>query len=258
MYVSNILGPGINDNGSGSISILEVATQLTKFSIRNAVRFSWWTAEEIGLVGAAYYASQLTAAEKTKIKLVLDYDMMASPNFAYQIYDGDGSAYNLTGPVGSAEAEHEFAAYFDSKGLGHTEIEFDGRSDYGPFLEAGIAAGGIAAGAEVEKTPEEVLLFGGEAGVAYDVCYHSACDTVTNLNGTAWGVMTGAIAHMTAVYARSWESIPAPAKRSLPVKLEGRAFMEAEKREKVEAEKRAQDWVSGPDARRWVKKHQRA
>jgi Zn-dependent M28 family amino/carboxypeptidase len=250
-------GPGINDNGSGTISILEVATQLTKFSVRNAVRFSWWTAEEAGLVGATYYVAQLTAKEKSKIKLVLDYDMMASPNFIYGIYDGDGSAFNNTGPLGSSEAEHEFAAYFDSKGLGHTELEFDGRSDYGPFLDAGIAAGGIAAGAEVLKTPEEAAIFGGEVGIPYDVCYHSACDTVANLNATAWAVMTGAIAHTTAVYAASWETIPSPKKRSVPSVLKGRSMMEAERREKAEAEKRALNWVSGPNARQWLKKHQR-
>lgn len=34
-------GPGINDNGSGSISILETAIQLTHYSVKNAVRFSW-------------------------------------------------------------------------------------------------------------------------------------------------------------------------------------------------------------------------
>ena len=34
-------GPGINDNGSGSISLLEIAIQLTHFSVKNAVRFSW-------------------------------------------------------------------------------------------------------------------------------------------------------------------------------------------------------------------------
>ena len=35
-------GPGINDNGSGSISLLEIAIQLTHFSVKNAVRFSWY------------------------------------------------------------------------------------------------------------------------------------------------------------------------------------------------------------------------
>lgn len=201
-------GPGINDNGSGTISILEIAIQLTKFTVKNAVRFSWWTAEEAGLLGAEYYVKQLTQAEKDKIRLLLDFDMMASPNFAYQIYDGDGSAYNLTGPSGSAEAEHEFAAYFDSIGLNHTEIEFDGRSDYGPFLEAGIAAGGIAGGAEGIKTQEEFEMFGGGAGVPYDVNYHEDGDTVNNLNLEAWIEFSRAIAHMTAKYAVSWEGIP--------------------------------------------------
>ncbi|KAF2679723.1 Zn-dependent exopeptidase [Lentithecium fluviatile CBS 122367] len=202
-------GPGINDNGSGSISILETAIQLTKFSVKNAVRFSWWTAEEEGLLGAEFYVKSLNQTEKDKIRLMLDFDMMASPNFAYQIYDGDGSAYNLTGPTGSAEAEHEFAHYFDDiVKLPHTEIEFDGRSDYGPFLEAGIAAGGIACGAEGIKTEEEFKMFGGAAGVPYDVNYHEDGDTANNLNYEAWIIMSRAIAHTTATYARSFDSIP--------------------------------------------------
>jgi Zn-dependent M28 family amino/carboxypeptidase len=201
-------GPGINDNGSGSMSILEIAIQLTKFTVNNAVRFSWWTGEEAGLLGAAYYVKQLSQSEKDKIRLFLDFDMMASPNYAIQIYDGDGSAFNSTGPAGSAEAEHEFAAYFDNLGLNHTEIEFDGRSDYGPFLEAGIAAGGIAGGAEGIKTPEEEEMFGGAAGVPYDVNYHEDGDTVNNLNLDAWIEFARAIAHMTATYARSWDGIP--------------------------------------------------
>jgi Zn-dependent M28 family amino/carboxypeptidase len=203
-------GPGINDNGSGSIAILEIAIQLTKFSVKNAVRFSWWTAEEEGLLGATYYVSQLSQAEKDKIRLFLDFDMMASPNFAYQIYDGDGSAFNSTGPPGSAEAEKEFTRYFDEIAkLNHTEIEFDGRSDYGPFLEAGIAAGGIAGGAEGIKTDEEQAMFGGAAGVPYDVNYHEDGDTVNNLNLEAWIEFTKAIAHMTATYAVSFDSLPA-------------------------------------------------
>ncbi|KAF2705406.1 Zn-dependent exopeptidase [Pleomassaria siparia CBS 279.74] len=202
-------GPGINDNGSGSLAILEIALQLTNFSVNNAVRFSWWTAEEEGLLGASYYVAQLPQAEKDKIRLFLDFDMMASPNFAYQIYDGDGSAYNLTGPAGSAEAEKEFTNYFTNIAkLNHTEIEFDGRSDYGPFLEAGIAAGGIAGGAEGLKTEEEVLLFGGAAGVQYDVNYHEDGDTVDNLNHECWIEMSRAIAHMVATYAQSFDSLP--------------------------------------------------
>ncbi|KAF1962685.1 Zn-dependent exopeptidase [Byssothecium circinans] len=202
-------GPGINDNGSGSISLLEIAIQLTNFTVKNAVRFSWWTGEEIGLMGAEYYVQHLNQTEKNKIRLMLDFDMMASPNYAFQIYDGDGSAYNLTGPPGSAEAEAEFSNYFDNIAkVNHTEIEFDGRSDYGPFLEAGIAAGGIACGAEGIKTQQEFEMFGGAAGLAYDVNYHEDGDNANNVNLDAWIVMARAIAHSTATYALSFDSLP--------------------------------------------------
>lgn len=93
-------GPGINDNGSGTISLLEVAIQLTNFSVTNAVRFSWWSGEEEGLLGATYYVSQQPQSELDKIRLMLDFDMMASPNYAYQIYDGDGSAFGVSNPRG--------------------------------------------------------------------------------------------------------------------------------------------------------------
>lgn len=87
-----LISPGLNDNGSGTISLLEVAIQLTNFSVKNAVRFAWWAAEEEGLLGAEYYVKVAPQSELDKIRLMLDFDMMASPNYAYQIYDGDGSA----------------------------------------------------------------------------------------------------------------------------------------------------------------------
>ncbi|PVH79074.1 putative leucine aminopeptidase 2 [Cadophora sp. DSE1049] len=202
-------GPGINDNGSGTISILEVAIHLTDFSVNNAVRFSWWTAEESGLLGAAYYVSQSSQEDLDRIRLMLDFDMMASPNYAFQVYDGDGSAYGESGPPGSAEAEYEFERFFvEEMGENFTQIEFDGRSDYGPFLEAGVATGGIACGAEGVKTVEEQAMFGGVAGEWYDKNYHQVGDTVKNLNMGAWIVMTKSIAHMTATFARSFELLP--------------------------------------------------
>lgn len=42
-----------------------------------------------------------------------------------------------------------------------------GRSDYGPFLEVNIPAGGLFTGAEVVKTAQEAVLFGGQAGMPY-------------------------------------------------------------------------------------------
>ncbi|GMF48120.1 unnamed protein product [[Candida] boidinii] len=144
-------GPGINDDGSGTISLLEVATYLSNFTVNNKVRFAWWAAEEEGLLGSDYYVSQLSPEENSKIRLFMDYDMMASPNFAYQVYNAS-NAYN---PVGSEELKELYIDWYESHGLNYTLIPFDGRSDYDGFIKNGIPGGGIATGAEVIKTPEE-------------------------------------------------------------------------------------------------------
>ncbi|KAF9446779.1 Zn-dependent exopeptidase [Macrolepiota fuliginosa MF-IS2] len=208
-------GPGINDNGSGSMSILELALQLSHFRIKNAVRFGFWTAEEFGLVGSDHYVAGLSEAERNKIALYLNFDMVASPNFGYFIYDGDGNAFNITGPPGSDHIEKTFENFFASAGVKSAPTEFNGRSDYGPFLDVGIPAGGLFTGAEGNKTAEEAAWWGGQANVAYDVCYHRACDTIDNLNLPAWVQNSKAIAHSIATYAVSLDGIPRQAQRTL-------------------------------------------
>ena len=134
------------------------------------------------------------------------------------VYDGDGSAFNLSGPPGSAEAEQLFLDWFADQGIPAVPSAFTGRSDYQGFINKGVPAGGLFTGAEVLKTPEEAILFGGEAGVAYDINYHKAGDTVTNCNGTAWVVNTKAIAHTIGTYGRSWEGFPERAPANSTVK----------------------------------------
>ncbi|OJD29048.1 aminopeptidase y [Diplodia corticola] len=208
-------GPGINDNGSGSIGILEVALNLAKYEVNNAVRFAWWSAEEFGLLGAEYYVNQSAPEDLDKIRLYLNFDMIASPNYFLGIYDGDGSAFNLSGPTGSAEAEALFEGYFASKDVPSQPTEFSGRSDYGPFLDVGVAAGGLFTGAEEIKTEEEAALYGGTAGVAYDANYHRVGDTVDNLNLEAFLINTRAIAHAVATYAESFDTLPARSRRNV-------------------------------------------
>ncbi|KAJ2903966.1 peptidase family M28 [Zalerion maritima] len=197
-------GPGINDDGSGSISLLEVATQLTKFEVNNCVRFAWWAGEEEGLLGSDYYVSVLTPEENKKIRLFMDYDMMGSPNFAYQVYDARDDA----NPVGSQELRDLYIDWYEAHELNHTFIPFDGRSDYDGFIRNGIPGGGIATGAEGIKTEKEAAMFGGKAGDWYDPCYHQLCDDVGNVNVTAWVVNTRLIAHSVATYAISFEGFP--------------------------------------------------
>ena len=39
---SVLAGPGINDNGSGSAALLEIAQNLGNHRPRNTLRFAWW------------------------------------------------------------------------------------------------------------------------------------------------------------------------------------------------------------------------
>ncbi len=203
-------GPGINDNGSGSAAILEVAEEMAYYPVKNKVRFAFWAAEEIGLLGSDQYVASLSQAQRDRIRLYLNFDMVASPNYAYKLYDGDNSD-NVgapAGPPGSAEIEKQFEAFFGSRNLSTVGTDFDGRSDYGPFIAVGIPAGGVFTGAEGIKTAEEAALFGGTAGQAYDPCYHQACDTIANVNATALDVDSDAIADSVARYAFNLRSIP--------------------------------------------------
>ncbi|MCJ1307902.1 Leucyl aminopeptidase yscIV [Agyrium rufum] len=201
-------GPGINDDGSGTISLLEVATHLSKFQIKNAVRFSWWAAEEEGLIGSTFYVHSLSAEERAKIRLYLNFDMMASPNFVYAVYDGSGLAFGNAGPPGSDIAEVNLRSYFATKNIVAVATAFDGRSDYAGFFDAGIPSGGIDTGAEQLKTPLEEYMFGGQAGIPYDINYHGPGDTVDNCNKTAWLTNTRGIADSVARYAMSFKGLP--------------------------------------------------
>ncbi|MEU4420244.1 M28 family metallopeptidase [Actinoplanes sp. NPDC024001] len=191
-------GPGINDNGSGSAAILEVALQVARsgFQPDRHLRFAWWGAEELGLRGSTAYVNSLTSAQRAAITGYLNFDMVGSPNAGYFLYDGDNSDGTGAGPgpAGSAEIEQTLAAYFSSIGVPTRGTDFDGRSDYGPFIRAGIPAGGTFTGAEGTKTAAQVQLWGGTTG-RFDPCYHASCDTITNINDTALNRNADAIAY---------------------------------------------------------------
>ncbi|MFF9040870.1 M28 family metallopeptidase [Streptomyces sp. NPDC014892] len=169
-------GAGINDNGSGSAAVLEAALAVsrTNYQPTKHLRFAWWGAEELGLVGSRYYVNNLSAANRARISGYLNFDMIGSPNPGYFVYDDN--------PV----IEQTFKDYFTGIGV-PTEIETegDGRSDHAPFKSAGVPVGGLFTGASRTKTAAQVAKWGGTSGQAFDRCYHSSCDTTSNINDTA-------------------------------------------------------------------------
>ncbi|MBB2909195.1 aminopeptidase S [Streptosporangium becharense] len=199
-------GPGINDNGSGSAAILETALQVSRSKLKPGkhLRFAWWGTEEAGLVGSYAYVNSLSRAERSKIAGYLNFDMIASPNAGYFLYDGDDSdgEGEGPGPKGSATIERVLRDHFKKLGVPTRGTDFDGRSDYGPFIAIGVPAGGIFTGAEGRKTKAEARLWGGKAGAPYDRCYHRACDTLRNIDSRALARNTGAIVHAVWTLSR--------------------------------------------------------
>jgi hypothetical protein len=256
-------GPGINDNGSGTGALVEIAEEIAemKGKPRNRIRFAFWGAEEAGLIGStAYVADLIESGEIDDIEANLNFDMLASPNFVRFVYDGDNSTgEGDVGPPGSAEIEQVFLRYFASQGLPVEPTAFDGRSDYGPFIapEALVPAGGLFSGAEGVKTAEQAAVYGGAAGSWYDPCYHQACDTFATvlgippfpdaqglesaedaalMNGNGpigLGQLADGAAHATWTLARSKSPLVGPAEMTTAraAKAKKRAKRAAQKRE---------------------------
>ncbi|MGH3325572.1 MAG: M28 family peptidase, partial [Streptomyces sp.] len=179
-------GPGINDNGSGSAGILEVALAVAAADLKPGkhLRFAWWGAEERGMVGSRHYVDSLPGGELDQIGTYLNFDMIGSPNAGYFVYDDDAAVQSV------------FKDWFAAKDIAtETSSEVGGRSDHASFKAAGVTVGGTFTGAGATMTQAQAQKWGGAAGEAYDSCYHSACDDVSNINEKALDLNTDAIAN---------------------------------------------------------------
>ena len=204
-------GPGINDNASGSATVLELALTLaaTNPTLLNHVRFAFWTDEEQGLNGSQFYANTLPTAERARIRAYFNFDMVASTNGGYFIN-------RITSSAGQT-----LRSYYDTNfpGLAPEEnVEGAGRSDDASFNAIGVQTSGVAAGASANKTSAQVAKWGGNTG-DYDPCYHASCDTfpanisdtVLNRAGDAaahalWTLAVGTGTPPTTVYTDTFET----------------------------------------------------
>ncbi|CRZ16518.1 M28 family metallopeptidase [Mycolicibacterium neworleansense] len=213
-------GPGINDNGSGVAAVLETALQLgSSPKATNAVRFAFWGAEEMGLDGSKQYVRNLPLDQLDDLALYLNFDMVGSPNAGFFTYDGDQSGQATDPkaiPEGSAGIERTMAGYLNLAGARPADMPISPNTDYHPFLQAGVPIGGATTGSSQRKTEVQARLWGGRAAVAFDPNYHTARDTIDNVDARALGIMGSAIAFTVGTYARSIEGpngVPARDKR---------------------------------------------
>jgi Zn-dependent M28 family amino/carboxypeptidase len=176
--------------------------------VSNAVRFGFWGAEELGLLGSKNYVQSLNIDALKDIALYLNFDMLGSPNPGYFTYDGDQSTRPNDNdgvprvPEGSAGIERTLTAYLKGAGKPPEDTSFDGRSDYDGFTQSGVPAGGIFSGAEEKKSVAQAQRWGGQADEPFDPNYHKATDTLDHIDRTALEINGGGVAYAVGFYAQ--------------------------------------------------------
>lgn len=155
-------GPGVNDNGSGTVLILELARLLKNVDTEYSIKFIHFSGEEEGLIGSQYYVSNTVIPENMDIKLVLNIDQVggfAGTNNNTIVCERDESSQPSSNNAASAIATQEMANCFQLYSNLQTEISNAYGSDYVPFEENGEIITGIYEKNEspYPHTPYDVL-----------------------------------------------------------------------------------------------------
>jgi aminopeptidase S len=142
-------GPGLNDNGSGTVALLTVAEHVDADRLPDgtALRLGFWGAEEIGLVGSREYVNGLGPEQRRRIVAYVNLDMVGSPGAEPAVYDTGNRVEAMLRRHLPPDAPQE---------------RLEGNSDHASFETYDIPTGGIFTG--------------------LDDCYHEACDTLRNVD----------------------------------------------------------------------------
>jgi hypothetical protein len=126
--------PGADDNGSGSAGVLEMARVLAGRAWRHDLRVILFGGEEEGLFGSKQYVAGLSAAERSRIRAVLNLDMVGRLNTAAPtvLLEGAPRSAAMINDLSTA------AATVTSLVVETSLNPF--ASDHVPFLDAGIPA----------------------------------------------------------------------------------------------------------------------
>ncbi len=124
----------------------------------------------------------------------------------FGIYDGKTAPANTPASAlaGSNKITALFQSWFQQQNLPWNYTDFNGRSDYGPFLAEGIVADGLFSGVDEVKSQERRDRYdrmlgqgiGGIAGIIQDSCYHRACESIENINVVGYEKLVQAAAYV--------------------------------------------------------------
>jgi len=197
------LGAGLVENASGDSTALEIAAQIHRLHLnpKYKIRFIFWGAETIrarrvppsgeavGQWGSYHYVNSLSASQLHKIYAAVNLNSLGAPNYVRFVTSGPDAASDTVASV--------FSNYFTSIGLAsepNFPNTFDGLS-FGPLSEVGVPIGGLFGGNLDIKTADEAAVYGGTAGDYYDPCFHTSCDTISNVSVKALSEFGDAAMH---------------------------------------------------------------
>ena len=168
-HLDSIYGAGMLDNASGSTTILEIALNMAKTPTHNQLRYIWFGGEELGLLGSAYYTTNLSSAERKRIAFDIDMDVTATPNFDIWIADPT-FAYNVNqfppNVVPQSKIGNQFFRdFFNAFGVVSQSSSFgNSGTDSNSFSLIGIPDSGILTRQDCCKGQAEVDIWGGFLG----------------------------------------------------------------------------------------------
>ena len=140
-------GPGVNDNGSGVVTILEIARILQNIQTDYSIRFINFSGEEDGLIGSRNYVSQVVNATnpKMKIRVLLNIDEVGG--VANAVNDKVKCERDLTNPTTNNAASLQFTndlmSYVSAYSTLTPILSNAYSSDYMPFQSNGEIITGL-------------------------------------------------------------------------------------------------------------------
>ncbi|WP_299335925.1 M28 family peptidase [uncultured Psychroserpens sp.] len=144
-HYDTINGPGTNDNGTGTVLIMEMARLLKDIDTEYSIKFIHFSGEEDGLLGSKYYVKNTVIPQDLDIKLVFNIDEVGGVNGLTN--DTIVCERDLGKPKSNNEASNavtiQLASYMELYSNLKTEIANAYASDYMPFEDQGFTITGL-------------------------------------------------------------------------------------------------------------------
>jgi Zn-dependent M28 family amino/carboxypeptidase len=135
-HYDTINGPGTNDNGSGTVLIMELARLLADVPTEYSIKFIHFSGEEEGLIGSNYYVDNTVIPQNLDIKLVFNLDEVGGVNGMVNnsiVCERDQNSTPTTNNAASSIATNQLATCIELYSNLNTEISYAYASDYMPF-----------------------------------------------------------------------------------------------------------------------------